>query len=189
MNLNEKVSAAKMAEACDLQKSQLNNLAASGVLRPVGSPRQYPFKQNLHAYINFLRGRVNPTKQDDRELSTKKLKADAYYKTAKAAAAQIELAELEGTMHSAEDVQAFAEQFTYGIRSMLTALPGRVAVDVSHAKNAAEAAEIIKAEINKVLSVLSEYQYDPEFFSTRVKDRRGWMGLIGDYTGAEGSKP
>ena len=65
--------------------------------------------------------------------------------------AALQLKELEGTMHRSEDVEAVMTDLVYNIRSMLIALPGRLAVDVVAAQTAAEASEIIRAEANRRL--------------------------------------
>ena len=68
----------------------------------------------------------------------------------------------------------------YSIRSMLVALPGRLAVDVSSAASPAEASEIIRAEVYKILEELAGYKYDPEVYARRVRDREGWSELSDD---------
>ena len=57
---------------------------------------------------------------------------------------------------------------------MLMALPGRLAVDTAAAATAAEASEIIRAEVYKVLEELAGYKYDPDEYARRVRDREGW---------------
>lgn len=88
--------------------------------------------------------------------------------------------ELEGTMHRSEDVEAVMTDLVYNIRSMLIALPGRLAVDVVAAQTAAEASEIIRAEVYKILEELAAYKYDPEEYARRVRDREGWSDLSDD---------
>lgn len=80
-------------------------------------------------------------------------------------------------MHRSEDVEAVMTDLVYTIRSMLMALPGRLAVDVVSAKTAAEASEVIRAEVYKVLEELAGYKYDPEEYARRVRDREGWSDL------------
>ena len=82
-----------------------------------------------------------------------------------------------GTM---EDVEAVMTDLVYSIRSMLVALPGRLAVDVSSAATAAEASDIIRAEVYKILEELAAYKYDPEEYARRVRDREGWSELADD---------
>lgn len=189
MDAREKVGASALAEVLGLKSTRINELVANGVLHPEGKPRKYVLKEAVQDYIAYLKGLNDPSKDEEKALDKKKLKAEAALKAAKAAEAQIELAELSGNMHSAEDVQAAFEQLVYGMRSMLLALPGRVAVDVIGAANTADAAEIIRAQVNDVLNALSEYEYDPEFFSERVRDRKGWIGTVDKLSGSEGERP
>ena len=83
-------------------------------------------------------------------------------------------------MHRCEDVEAVMTDLVYSIRSMLVALPGRLAVDVSSAATAAEASDIIRAEVYKILEELAGYKYDPEVYARRVRDREGWSELSDD---------
>jgi hypothetical protein len=62
----------------------------------------------------------------------------------------------------------------YTIRSMIMALPGRLAVDVAGAASAAEASEIIRTEVYKILEELAGFKYDPEEYARRVREREGW---------------
>ena len=86
----------------------------------------------------------------------------------------LQLNELEGKMHRSEDVEAVMTDLVYAIRSMLIALPGRLAVDVSSTTSAQEASEVIKKEVYKILDELSEYKYNPEEYAKRVREREGW---------------
>ena len=78
-------------------------------------------------------------------------------------------------MHRSEDVEAVITDLVYLIRSMLVALPGRLAVDAAQAQTAAEASVIIRKEVYKILEELADYQYDPEEFAKRVREREGWI--------------
>lgn len=63
------------------------------------------------------------------------------------------------------------EDLIFAIRGALLALPGRLAVDVVAAKDPAEASEIIRAEIYKVMEELSNYKYDSAKYEERVRER------------------
>jgi len=60
------------------------------------------------------------------------------------------------------------------------ALPGRLAVDVAQAQTAAEASEVIRQEVNKVLKEISQYKYDPLKYEERVRKRMDWDSIMGD---------
>jgi hypothetical protein len=53
-------------------------------------------------------------------------------------------------------------------------------VDVVVAESAAEASEIIRAEVYRALEELAGYKYDPEEYARRVRDREGWRSDLSD---------
>ena len=120
-----------------------------------------------------------PSKKDS-EIEGRRLEAEADLKRSKADIAALQLSELEGTMHRSEDVEAVMTDLVYNIRSMLVALPGRLAVDVTGAATPAEASEIIRTEVYKILTELAGYKYDPEVYARRVRDREGWSEQLAD---------
>ena len=76
-------------------------------------------------------------------------------------------------MLRAEDVQAFIEDLAATTKSLLLALPGRLAMDLKTSKTAAERSEIIEGAIFEVLNQLSEYEFSVEFYKKRVAERSG----------------
>ena len=117
-----------------------------------------------------------PTKEDEEVAKLVKARnaADLQLKAAKAAKAKMEVDELKGLMHRAEDVAAMTEDLIYEIRGALIALPGRLAVDVAAATTPAEASEIIRKEVHKVMRELANYQYDPKKYEERERERMDW---------------
>ena len=77
-------------------------------------------------------------------------------------------------MHRSEDVAAMTEDLIYTIRGMLLALPGRLADDAHSAESSAETEAIIRKEVFSVMEALSRYQYDPQRYEERVRERRKW---------------
>ena len=123
------------------------------------------------------------SKQKDESIvdaEKRKAQAEADLKRSKADIAMLQLNELEGKMHRSEDVEAVMTDLVYAIRSMLIALPGRLAVDVSSVTSAQEASEVIKKEVYKILNELSEYKYNPEEYARRVREREGWTNRADD---------
>ena len=128
------------------------------------------------AYIKYLSDKANgrEKKETDALLETEKLTAEKRIKEAKAEMAELELQEQKGKLHRAEDVEAIVTDHVLFLRSMLMALPGKLAVDCANCKTAAEAAARIEREVHFVLENLAEYRYDPEEYKKRVRERRGW---------------
>ena len=107
-----------------------------------------------------------------------KLQAEIDMKKAKAKMAQLELDELEGRMHSAEDVECMTRDLCLVVRSALLSMPGQLAIDVTEVENAAEASEIIKRTVNEILEELSRYEYDPNEYQRRVREGQGRLEKI-----------
>lgn len=157
----------------------INQLTRDGVLKKEDTPagKRYNVVRSTRAYVQYLRdkaaGRGEKGIPEDKELE--KFEAEVRIKQAKAQIAELEVQELQGIMHRSEDVAALTEDLLYTIRDSLMALPGRLAVDVASAATAAEAAEIVKREVYLVMKDLSGYNYDPEKYAERVRERMDWQ--------------
>ncbi|WP_347282710.1 protoporphyrinogen oxidase [uncultured Alistipes sp.] len=173
-----------IAKLFDLDERRVQQLAKSGVL-PAASTRPYKFDllPTVKAYIKHLRERANGKEAktaDTAKAEADKLRAEADLKQSKAKIAEMQLKELEGKMHRSEDVEAMTNDLVFTVRSMIMALPGRLAMDVSQAASANEASALIRAECHKILNELAGYQYDPEVYQRRVRDREGWGEALVD---------
>lgn len=169
-------SSSDLAEAFGVTPRQIQRLASEGKLTNHGKDNGYRFYwiEAVREFLAFKDKEQEEKTEDAKAVDARKAKADADYKEAKAAQEQLELAELEGRMHNADDVQDAFEQLVYAVRSAILAVPGRAALDVVHASSSAEAAEIIRNEVNEALASLADFQYDPQFFADRVRERKGW---------------
>lgn len=178
----------KMAELFELSARRIQQLTQDGILKTHETPagRRYNVGEATKDYIKYLRDLLDRKKntQNDK-LETDKLQAEVDIKNAKARVAELHLAELEGTMHRAEDVEAITTDLVFLIRSMLMALPGRLAVDTAELSSPTETSARIQAEVNEVLAALSQYHYDPEEYKKRVKDRQGWAIIEEDESDTE----
>lgn len=126
----------------------------------------------LEKHRNMLRN--SKEDEEDRKIERARRASEAQMKASKATIAKYEAEELKGTMHRAEDVAAMTEDLVFTIRGALMALPGRLAVDVSTANTPAEASEIIRKEVHKVMRELANYRYDPKKYEERVRERMDW---------------
>lgn len=173
----------KMAELFELTARRIQQLTQDGVLKTRDTPagRRYNVGEATKDYIKYLRTQLDrkASAQNDK-LETDKLQAEVDIKSAKARVAELQLAELEGTMHRAEDVEAITTDLVFNIRSMLMAMPGRLAVDTAELASPAETSARIQEEVNEILLSLSQYHYDPEEYKKRVKNRQGWAMIEDD---------
>ncbi len=173
----EKISAktlatvAELAIVLGLSSNRIYQLIQDGVISSAQRGK-YPLVDSVQRYIAHL-GRDAVT-EDEVKLDKMKRTAEARLKAAKAKMAELEAKELEGKMHRSEDVAAMTEDLIYEIRGALMALPGRLAVDVAACGSAAEAAEIVRREVYQVMNELAGYQYDPQKYAERVRERMNW---------------
>ena len=175
-----------IAKLFGVTERRVQQLAKEGII-PAAKSRPYMFDllPTVQAYIKFLKDEAYGREQkspDTKTAEADKLRADADLKQYKAKMAELQYNELEGTMHRSEDVEAMTNDLVYTVRSLIMALPGRLAMDVYQAGSAAEASELIRSECYKILNELAGYEYDPEAYQRRVRDREGWGLQLDDET-------
>ncbi len=162
------------------QLTQEGIIQTEGIKEGGRELRRYDLMPTIMQYIKYLSDKANGREQkasvSDKE--EEKLQAEVDIKKAKAKIAQLELDELEGRMHSAEDVEAMTTDLCLAVRSALLSMPGQLSIDVTEAENAAEASEIIKRTVNDILEELSRYEYDPNEYRRRVRERQGWLEKV-----------
>lgn len=154
---------------------RVQQLAQEGVIPCVKDKGSYYFDPPIaiKKYITYLQDALKQRSKSTEEQETRKLDVEIRLKEAKASYAELELNELKGKMHRSEDVQALIEDLAATIKSMIVALPGRLAMDVAHLKTAAEVSEAIEKACFEICNHLTEYEYDPEYFKTKVQERGG----------------
>lgn len=177
------VKVEEIAKIFQVSARRVHQLAQDGVIEPVATSqgkrtiRRYDFIPTIMRYIKYLSDKANGREQKksfvDKE--AEKLRAEIDLKNAKAKMAMLQLEELEGRMHSAEDVEAMTTDLCLAVRSALLSMPGQLSMDVSEVQTAAEASEIIKNAVNDMLEELSRYEYNPEEYRRRVRERQGWI--------------
>lgn len=172
-----------LANLFDTSSQWIGQLTRDGVLVKHKTPagQRYNIVESTRSYVRHLRekasGREEKKATEEKELE--RWDAEIGIKKAKAVIANLEAKELQGKMHRSEDVAAMTEDLIYTIRSMLVALPGRLAVDAASADTPAEAAEIIRKEVFKAMGELANYKYNPAKYEERVRERRDWDTEIG----------
>ena len=165
----------KTADICDMigkSNQWVGQLTSQGTFFKTKTAHGslYDIGECIRSYIKFLEEKAD-RKDDTKDVALKKERAEAKYKESKATIAEIQAKELIGEMHRSEDVAAMTTDLIYAIRGALLALPGRVASEVITAKNAVEAAEMIRAELYKIMEDLSEYEYDSDKYIERARER------------------
>ena len=177
LGTDTEVSVAELAALLGLSADRIYQLIRGGILQTVKRGRLL-LADSLQRYIATIN--KEPVSDEDMKLEKVKQTAEATLKHSKAKIAKLEAEDLEGKMHRSEDVEAMTADLLYAVRGALIALPGRLAVDVAQAQTAAEASEVIRQEVNKVLKEISQYKYDPLKYEERVRKRMDWDSIMGD---------
>lgn len=170
------VSSSELACVLGITGRNIRQLVEDGQLEKVDG--RFILSDSVQRYVAFKSKRDKD--DEEKRLEKTRLTADVTMKASKAQIAKMEADELRGKMHRSEDVAAMTEDLIYTIRSSLMALPGRLAVDVATVTTPAEAAEIIRKEVHALMRELANYQYDPEKYEERVRERRKWEAGGGD---------
>lgn len=176
-----------IAKVFQVSVRRVEQLKAEGIIVGQGRPTKYDFIPAVMAYIKYLADKAygREKKENMEELEEDKLRAEVELKKAKAKKAEMELKELQGKLHRAEDVEAIMTDHVLYLRSLLMSMPGRLAVDLAGEHTAPEQAQRVKEEVYFVLNSLSEYKYDPEEYRKRVMERQGWEKANLEDTGDE----
>lgn len=162
---------------------RIQQLTQDGILPTEHTPngRRYDLLPTIQRYIKYLEDRAeNKQPQSMTEKLEAKLDAEIKYKKAKADKARLELAELKGQMHRASDIEKLTNELVFSVRSMLLALPGRVAMDLASIDNPVEVSQYMARHVEALLDELSQHEYDPEVYKQMAREREGWNAKEND---------
>lgn len=171
--MKKMVSSGELAKILGKSDRTIQMLAKSGTItcEKIKNKNQYNLYTVVQEYIESVANRDLPAASS---LEEAKAREEIRYKRAKADMMELELKELDGQMHSAEDVEDMTTDLVLAVRSALLSLPGRLGVDVAGVSSAAECSELIKHEVCELLDELTKYEYNPEEYKKRVRERQGW---------------
>ena len=156
---------------------RIYQLTQDGVLptEPTPEGNRYDLLPTVQLYIKYLEEK-NKSGQPAAvtEKLEKKLDAEIKYKEAKAGKAKLELDELKGKLHRSEDIEKITNELVFSVRSMLLALPGRVAMDLAAINTAPAVSEYMARHVAALLDELATHEYNPEAYAQLVREREGW---------------
>lgn len=168
--------ASVIAKLYGVDVRRIQQLKESGIIVGHGRPAMYDLIPTIMALFKYQRDIIQSKDKNEKDSKNEsaRLDGDARIKQAKAEYQELKLKELRGELHKAEDVEAIMTDHVLFLRSMLMALPGKLAMDMAAIDSAPQAADRIKQEVYKILNTLADYEYDPEEFKKRVREREGW---------------
>ena len=170
------VSSSELACVLGITGRNIRQLVEDGQLEKVDG--RFILSDSVQRYVAFKSKRDKD--DEEKRLEKTRLTADVTMKASKAQIAKMEADELRGKMHRSEDVEAMTTDLVFTIRSMILALPGRLAIDLAPLNKPAEISERIKQEVNALLLELSNYKYDAAAYRKRVRERQGLSDLLKD---------
>lgn len=158
MDMSMMVNAKQMAKIMDLSERRINQLVTEKVITkdPDG---QFNVMKVILDYYKNKNGIGNGINYDEEHALLEKVKRET---------AEIELAELKGEVHRADDVKKALCGMIITCRNKLLAMPAGVAIKLVGQKNASVIIDILTKEVKIALKELSEY--DPKLF---VSDQNG----------------
>lgn len=159
-----------------LSERRIQQLTQEGILPAVKRTKegnQYDLIPTIQRYIYYLQDLVNNRTKSTEDQEKQRLDAEIKLKEAKAEIAHLDLKVLKADVLRVEDVRAYVEDLAATTKALLTALPGRLAMDVLNVNTAAEVSEIIDVAIIEILNVLKDYEFTIDFYKQRVAERNG----------------
>lgn len=154
-----------IAKLFGVGQRRVQQLTAEGIItaRKVGNVYHYDLFPTIQRYISYLQHKAEEAETGvSSDLQVEKLKTEIDLKKSKAKIAQLEVRELEGKMHRAEDVEGMTTDLIQTIHSKISDLPDILAKDIAKLGTAAEVSDRIKEAVIDILEDLSDYEYDPD---------------------------
>lgn len=135
--------------------------------------RRYDKYKTVQAYIKHVEQRA--AEKNGTEKEQERLDIEIDIKKTKLRMEQLKLEEMEGRMHSAKDVEDMTTDLVLCVRSNLLSMPGQLAVEIAQITDASEASAKLSEAVYSILEELTGYEYNPEEYKKRVRERQGWL--------------
>ncbi|MHC1683696.1 MAG: hypothetical protein AB6733_12180 [Clostridiaceae bacterium] len=161
------VDAKTVGSAIGTSERTVRRLVQEGVINKVKNG-QYDLVECTNLYIKHISEKQTLMDKDIEKLEKELLVEKVLLERAKKRKLEIQVAEMEGVMHKAEDIEKLWTWSIANFKSRIRALPTKVSPQVQIAADLKEINSILSKEIDEILLELSEY--DSEAFRKSVKD-------------------
>jgi len=131
----------------------------------------YDATAEMISYMKKLLQARKPKDESTEGAVKRKAIAEADLKEYKAEQERTRTQALEGTIHRAEDVEAFFEDFVYAARELILTLPVRIAKDGFTAESQIALEEVARRETDAALTELSRFRYSRRHFRDAERER------------------
>lgn len=188
INSENLISSRGLATLVDRSSERIRQYEDEGLITSVtkSGKKYFDLAPSLPAIVRYIE-KENQA-QADILTAEQMQQADLRYKAARAGKMELELAELKGQMHRAEDVEAIVTDMIAQLRAMILALPGRLAVDTANATTPMETSAIIKKAVDELLNEMADYKYKASDYQKLVNEREKWL-TVKEQSEQKQSKP
>lgn len=157
-------------------ESSIQKLAKKKVLPYVKKTKdgyQFDLPKTMLAYIYYLQDINESRTKTTEELEKQRLVAEIKLKETKAEKAILDLEESRGKLFDVEVIQAVHTKIALTTKNLLTALPNRLAMDLPNQSTTSERSMIIEKDVNEILHLLSETEFNIDDYNQVVAERNG----------------
>lgn len=164
---NQVIQGKDLAAIFGLSTRRIRQLTQEGVLPQVGRGK-YVLGEAVQSYIAHLQEKI---REAAKSVDPKDLQKElTRLRKAQADKAELEVAEYQGQLHRAEDVEAVWTEMLSNFRARMLAMPTKLAPIVALQDDVQEVQAQLKDAIYEALQELSEY--DPEQIASRARKAR-----------------
>jgi phage terminase Nu1 subunit (DNA packaging protein) len=161
------VDAKTVGSAIGVSDRTVRRLVQEGIIVKVKNG-QYDLVDCTNRYIKHIQEKQSLMDKDTAKLEQELLVEKVLLERAKKRKLEIVVAEMEGVMHRAEDIEKLWTGTVTNFKSRIRALPSKIAPQVQITSDLKEIISILRREIDETLLELSEYSADR--FHKTVKD-------------------
>jgi hypothetical protein len=169
MNENEEilVNVKTVSTMLGIGERRIQQLVKEGILARLPS-RKYDLIDCGKRYIAHIQEKSNLTYEDKNTLEKLLLVEKVSHERAKKRKAELFVAELEGSMHNAQDIENLWNNTISIFKSRIRGLPTKIGPQMQFIDDLNEITKILRHEIDIVLLELAGY--DPEKFKKSAQD-------------------
>lgn len=161
------VDAKTVGAAIGSSDRTVRRLVQEGVINKVKNG-QYDLVDCTNRYIKFVTEKQNLMDKDMDKLEKELMVEKVLLERAKKKKLEIQVAEMEGVMHKAEDIEKLWSWSITNFKSRIRALPSKISPQVQVTGDLKEINSILRKEIDEVLLELSEY--NPKKIHKSIKE-------------------
>jgi antitoxin component of MazEF toxin-antitoxin module len=161
------VDAKTIGAAIGTSDRTVRRLVKEGVLNKVKNG-QYDIVDCTNRYIKHITEKQNLMDKDMDKLEQELMIEKVLLERAKKKKLEIIVAEMEGTMHKAEDIERLWNWSISNFKSKIRSLPTKISPQVTVLTDLKEINSVIRKEVDEILTELAEY--NPDNFHKSIKE-------------------